>query len=150
LEEDQRQSCDLYLVGFGDDEGAAEDVYAGARNALMQLVLDSGLPILAGTDTPAFCGSAGASLALELELLGRSGLTPLEVLRSATLTPARVFGLGARFGALDVGMDADIVVLPSNPLLDVRPYADPVAIFWGGQWRSRSELLRLRTAGTPN
>ena len=136
----------MYLAGFGDAVDRGDATYAAARDALMALVRDAGMPILAGTDTPAFCGSPGASLALELRLLGQSGLSPLEVLQSATLTPAKVFGFGDRFGTIETGMQADIVLLPANPLLDLSAYENPIGLIQGGLWRDRSDLLRLRAS----
>lgn len=146
----QRESCDLYLAAFSEADQDGEAAYMAAGNALMEIVHASGMPILAGTDAPAFCGTTGASLAVELELLQLSGLSPLEVLQSATLTPARVFGFGDRLGAIEPGMEADFVLLRQNPLVDVSAYAEPVGLFSRGKWRDQTELMRLRRSGPSN
>jgi imidazolonepropionase-like amidohydrolase len=60
-----------------------------------------GVPILAGTDTGnPFC-FPGFSLHEELALLVIAGLTPVEALRSATLNPAKFFGLDQTLGTIE-------------------------------------------------
>jgi len=144
LPPEQRETCDLYLAAFRGDDPEGDASYMAAGNALMEIVRASGMPILAGTDSPAFCGTAGASLAVELRLLHQAGLSPLEVLQSATLTPARVFGFGERLGVIEPGMEADFILLRQNPLADVAAYTEPVGLFSRGRWRDGPELLRLR------
>lgn len=144
LPEGQRENCDLYLASFKDTDPPAEAEYIAAGTALMTMVRESGMPILAGTDTPAFCSAAGSALTVELHLLGQAGLTPLQVLQSTTLTPARLFGFGDRLGAIEQGMDADFLLLKLNPLRDVSAYANPVGLFTRGRWRDEAQLARLR------
>jgi imidazolonepropionase-like amidohydrolase len=78
----------------------------------------AGVPILAGTDAPNPGTAHGPSLHGELELLVRAGLTPVEALRAATSTPARVFRLGDR-GRIAPGMRADLVLVDGDPTSDV-------------------------------
>jgi imidazolonepropionase-like amidohydrolase len=82
---------------------------------------ESGVRLLAGTDVP-ICPECftGASLHWELELLVRAGLTPLEVLRIATLDAAATVGAEDHLGSLQVGRLADIVLLDANPLEDIK------------------------------
>jgi adenine deaminase len=47
-------------------------------------------------------------------------MTPLEALRTATINPARHFGLDADLGSLDVGKLADLVVIDGDVLKDIR------------------------------
>ncbi len=47
-------------------------------------------------------------------------MTPMEVLRSATLTGAQGLGYGADLGSLEKGKLADLVILDKNPLDDIR------------------------------
>ncbi|XVV37626.1 amidohydrolase family protein [Streptomyces sp. CA-100214] len=84
---------------------------------------DAGVPILAGTDANAQPGAPfqvehGASIHHELELLVAAGLTPAEALRSATVLPARHFGLEDR-GSVAPGLRADLILVDGNPLADI-------------------------------
>jgi imidazolonepropionase-like amidohydrolase len=79
----------------------------------------AGADILAGSDAPNPGTAHGASLHLELELLVRAGLTPIEALRAATATPARRFALADR-GRIAPGMRADLVLVTGDPTTDVR------------------------------
>ncbi|WP_306359838.1 amidohydrolase family protein [Nocardia sp. CC227C] len=75
------------------------------------------VPILAGTDGAG--RGVGNSIQLEFRELARAGLSPLEVLRSATTAPARYLGRTGRMGRVAAGMDADLVLLDSDPLASV-------------------------------
>ena len=45
----------------------------------------------------------------------RGGMSESGALRALTLEPARMMGLDARIGSLEVGKDADLVVLSGEP-----------------------------------
>ena len=75
-----------------------------------------GVKIIAGTDTPIGYLTPGYSLHKELELLAEAGLSNLEVLRSATITPAEFFSLEDQMGTIEAGKLADLVILNENPL----------------------------------
>jgi imidazolonepropionase-like amidohydrolase len=81
---------------------------------------DAGVKLLAGTDTPQPFVYPGFSLHEELELLVRSGLTPLEALRSATYNPAEFLGALDSLGTVTKGKVADLVLLDADPLTDIR------------------------------
>ena len=55
----------------------------------------------------------------EMWALASGGLTPIEVLRAATLNGAKIIGLGQDLGSAEPGKLADLVVLRSNPLDDI-------------------------------
>ena len=59
-------------------------------------------------------------------------LTPLEALTVATLHGAHFVGLDEELGSIEVGKLADIVVLASNPLEDIRSTADIDLVIKGG------------------
>jgi len=80
----------------------------------------NGVKIIAGTDTPIGFLTPGYSLHKELELLVEAGLTPLQALRSATITPAEFFNLENKMGTIEPGKYADLVILDNNPLDSIK------------------------------
>jgi cytosine/adenosine deaminase-related metal-dependent hydrolase len=81
---------------------------------------NAGVKLLAGTDMPQPFVFPGFSLHEELELLVRSGLTPLEALRTATYNPAEFLGTLDSLGTVSQGKVADLVLLDADPLADIR------------------------------
>jgi imidazolonepropionase-like amidohydrolase len=57
---------------------------------------------------------------LEYVLMSRAGMSLAQILASLTTNPAPRFGYGDRKGRIAEGMDADLVVLNSDPSRDVR------------------------------
>jgi imidazolonepropionase-like amidohydrolase len=88
----------------------------------------AGVPVLAGTDAPAPGLAHGLSLHRELELLVRSGLTPLEALASATSKPARAFGFHDR-GRVAAGLRADLLLVNGDPTRDIEATRDIVGVW---------------------
>ena len=103
------------------------------------------VPIMAGTDAPIGYLTPGASLHQELVLLVDAGLTPMQALRAATLTPAEFFGLENEQGTIEAGMRADLVLLNANPLDDIRNTQTIQAVFKNGVHLDLEELQRLRS-----
>jgi len=56
----------------------------------------------------------------EMWALASGGLTPMEVLRAATLHGAEIIGYAEDVGSLEPGKLADLVVLEKNPLEDIK------------------------------
>jgi imidazolonepropionase-like amidohydrolase len=88
--------------------------------------------IVAGTDTPQQFVVPGSSLHRELELYVAAGLTPAAALKSATADAADLLGIADRAGTVDVGKDADLVLLDGDPLTDIRVTRRIVAVVRGG------------------
>ena len=80
---------------------------------------NAGVKLLAGTDMPQAFVYPGFSLHDELVLLVRSGLTPVEALRTATYNPAEYLGALDSLGTVAQGKIADLVLLDANPLVDI-------------------------------
>ena len=46
----------------------------------------------------------------------RSGLTPFDAIRTATVNPSRFLGMDKEFGTIAVGKRADLLLIERNPL----------------------------------
>ncbi|KAI1772197.1 hypothetical protein F4818DRAFT_179071 [Hypoxylon cercidicola] len=96
----------------------------------------AGVPIPAGTDAvgsslPIIYIPFGDSLHQELVNLVGVGMTPAEALRAATIVPATVHRLNDR-GVIRPGMRADLILLNSNPLLNISNTRDIARVWAGG------------------
>ena len=60
----------------------------------------------------------------EMWAMGAGGATPHDILRAATILGAEAIGFGAQLGSIEKDKFADIVVLNSNPLDDLRNTVD--------------------------
>ncbi len=118
-----RRSLEMkFPPGFRPDQKLANAV--AAVGALRR----AGVPILAGTDSPAPGLAHGVSIHRELELLVRAGLTPVEALAAATSEPARAFGLRDR-GRIAAGLRADLLLVNGDPTRNVAATRDIVGIW---------------------
>lgn len=98
--------------GGPPDEAEGLQMVISAMLKTIGALHKAGVPIVAGTDV----GVPGFTLHRELELYVKAGLTPLEAIQTATLTPARVMKLENEVGTIEAGKRADIIILDANPL----------------------------------
>jgi imidazolonepropionase-like amidohydrolase len=61
----------------------------------------------------------GLGMHWEMWMMATGGMTPMEVLRAATMSGAWAIGMDADLGSLEAGKLADLVVLDANPLDDI-------------------------------
>jgi imidazolonepropionase-like amidohydrolase len=83
----------------------------------------------------------GASLHDELGLLVAAGLSPMEALQTATRNPGRFLHVDA--GTIEVGRQADLVLLDANPLDDIHNTRKIRAVVLDGKLLDRSHLDAL-------
>ena len=94
---------------------------------------DAGVPVGAGTDTPIGWSVPGHSLHSELEIFVAAGLSTSEALESATVVPARFFGLDSELGLVAEGYLADLLLLEASPLADISNTRRIAAVIAGGR-----------------
>lgn len=92
----------------------------------------AGVKIVTGADTQ-YGPESLSRISGEVAYLVELGLTPVEALRSATTVAADLLGLGGKTGAIQTGMQADLIVVERNPLQDVRALADVVVVISNGR-----------------
>lgn len=95
-------------------QAKAADLFPRAR-ASLKAAADAGVKIALGTDAPAVPHGKNAG---ELVVMVKRGLTPLHVLRAATVNAAELIDADDR-GRLAEGLLADVIGVPGNPLEDI-------------------------------
>jgi hypothetical protein len=107
---------------------------------LISYIRSAGAGILAGTDTGDAYVVPGYALHDELSLLVEAGLAPSEALASATVQPARYFGIEDAYGTVERGRVASLVLLDGNPLDDIRNTRRIAAVIQKGRLLPRKCL----------
>jgi imidazolonepropionase-like amidohydrolase len=98
----------------------------------------AGIPILAGTDAGNYAVFCGYSLHNEVHIYVQDGMSNAEALRTATENIH--FALpDVKIGKIAAGYDADIVVLGSDPLVDISNTKDIRMVFHKGLEVDRSK-----------
>jgi imidazolonepropionase-like amidohydrolase len=95
-----------------------------------KLALKTGVTISAGGDVGVF--SHGNNV-LELEMMAKYGMKPIEVLKSVTSTNARLFHLDKKLGQVKAGMLADLVAVEGDPSKDISNLRQVQLVMKGGK-----------------
>ena len=105
---------------------------------------DAGVTIAAGTDAGNIGTIHGPALFREFQLMKEAGLTPMQILQCATANAAKLFGgeTGAHIGKLENGCFADLVILNSNPLDDIKNTSDIDTVIKNGVSYPADSILR--------
>ncbi len=95
-------------------QAKAAEVFPRARKTISKAI-ERGVRVACGTDAPAIPHGRNAK---ELIALVERGMTPLQALRAATTVAADLIEVDDR-GRLEVGLLADIIAVPGDPLTDI-------------------------------
>lgn len=98
-------------------EKAPHHHYNHINNAeVAKRLTDAGVAVVAG----AHGQREGLAQHWEIWMMAQGGMTPLEALATATINPAKEFGMDHALGSLEAGKLADIIVIDGDPLADIR------------------------------
>jgi imidazolonepropionase-like amidohydrolase len=108
--------------------------------ANLRKVWDAGITVVMGTDAGNIGTLHGPSVFRELQVMTEAGLTPLQVLRSATANGAKA--MGQDVGLLHAGKLADVVILDADPLADLQNLSRIHRVIKDGKLFVPEELMR--------
>jgi imidazolonepropionase-like amidohydrolase len=102
--------------------------------------------LLAGSDAAALNTFVYPALSLheELTLFQKAGMTPSEILKTATINGAIFLEKEAVLGTITEGKIADLVILNSNPLENIAATQDIYAVVQDGEILDRASLDSLQ------
>ncbi len=105
------------------------------QNVMLVLGTDGGVVSLASIP--------GFSVHRELQLLVNQGFTPYNALKTCTVNAgiiAKNMGSKNEFGTIEIGKQADLVLLKENPLKDIKNTKGIEGVMVNGQWYPQEKL----------
>ena len=120
---------DAVLRYSGWKGGAPEPARITEKRASFKAALESGVTLCSGSDVGVFTHGENAR---ELEMMVDYGATPLQVLRAATTTNARILHMDTQLGQVRPGFLGDLVAVNGNPLQNIHAVRDVLFVMKGG------------------
>jgi imidazolonepropionase-like amidohydrolase len=110
------------------------------RGEMMRPILEAaigkaikfGVKVVAGSDT-SYGPNSIARISREAGELVAAGMTPLQALQAATIVNAEMLRIEKRVGALESGLEADVVIVEGNPIENIRTLLDPLLVISNGR-----------------
>ena len=112
-----------------------------ARDNLLR-AWKAGVTLITGSDAGNMLVFHGPTVQHEIALWVAAGIPAQVALQAATLNSARALGAGAgrRFGSIEKGKDATMLVVDGNPLQDIKATEAISFVMFKGERVNRSEL----------
>ncbi|HEX8708261.1 MAG TPA: amidohydrolase family protein [Pyrinomonadaceae bacterium] len=100
-------------------EESVKRLVAGSRDRLRRAI-KAGVPIAAGSDMYYMMAgrTRGQASLLMFRAYSEAGMSPLEIIRAATINAATLLGADSVLGSLEAGKLADLVAVEGDPLKD--------------------------------
>lgn len=117
------------IAGYPLFDGLTRDDFRASFAKMAGLIgrlHKAGVPIVAGTD------GYGMEIVRELELYQQVGMTNAEAVQSATIVPARQFGMADRFGSVEPGKVASLILVEGDASQDMGALRRIATVFLDG------------------
>jgi imidazolonepropionase-like amidohydrolase len=130
-----QENADRFSAGYDFGRVLARELWK--RGVRFTVGTDAALPGLA----------FGVSAQQEMIELREIGLTPVEVLRAASINAHTLFDPKAGSGAVREGEHANLVLLNADPLIDIHNVSKIDGVFAQGRWLSMAQIDRQLAEG---
>ncbi len=98
----------------------------------VKMAYDLGIKIVTGADT-GYGPNSTTRVGMEITNFVRLGMKPMDAIQSATIVGAELLQISNKTGTVEVGKEADLIVVTKNPLEDIRTIQDVVFVMSNGQ-----------------
>lgn len=98
-------------------EGKRDRARAADHEVSFKKARQAGIKIVFGTDVGGFPWTQ--PIAQEFTYMTKFGMSPMEAIRAATLSPAEMLGMQGELGVIAPGAYADIIAVQGDPLHDI-------------------------------
>lgn len=102
-----------------------------------------GVHLLAGTDITIPYTFPGFSVHDELKIFVEAGLTPMQALETATTNPALLLGLSKKWGRIEPGYSANLVLLDADPMKNIANTTKINSVVVNGRMLDRKQLDQM-------
>ena len=112
---------------------------------MIEPMQNAGVKLLAGSDCGAFNSYVypGESLHGELNALSKAGLSNAQVLKSSIINGPEFLDLGDKYGSVEEGKVADLLLLEKNPLENLQNLQEITAVIKNGKVFTREGLGKM-------
>lgn len=103
---------------------------------------EAGVPMILSPDASSKYMIAGFSVLGEMELLKNAQLSNYEILKMTTVNFAHFFK--ENYGTIEVGKDADFILLEANPLNDLSALKNIEGVYYNQHFLDKNVLTAMR------
>jgi len=142
----QKELIELYDTVLKDTTVSKEkylESYNDRIRKTTKLAFDTGVKLILGSDSPAQEGIGnvpGLNGFLEIIALSEAGLDNETIFLASTVRNATAFNLQDKVGSIMTGKRANLLILNSNPLLDIKAYNEIEIVILSGVSYERERL----------
>jgi imidazolonepropionase-like amidohydrolase len=119
--------------GMPKERVDANEAIRESHRASFQRCIAAGVKIAAGTDAGGGDPMRHGNIVREMEVMVECGLTPMQAIEGATRIAAELVGTLDDVGTIEVGKQADFILVDGDPLSDVRDLRNVWAVYQGGR-----------------
>lgn len=126
-----------YFFGHGPGSKQPTEEHRQAFTRMLGFVQkchEAGVSVVVGSHTMLNVEPDGKAYQKEMELLVDAGMSPMDVIVAATLEGAKFLRAEKRIGSVEPGKLADLVLIESDPLQDIRAMRNVRRVMLNGLW----------------
>ena len=125
-----QSGCEMGRAGGMPDYAVQKCAALGEeQKKTFRKAVKAGVRIAMGTDAGTPFNPHGRN-AQELRRMVEFGMTPMQAIEAATRAAATLLGLEREIGTIEVGKEADLILVNGNPLDDIALLENPMNVAW--------------------